>query len=374
MQRASGSRAGTIAGSGAGHRRPRRHLGQADDAVGPVLPRPLLLDGVVPTGSVRGVLPRGHQWSGRRRRRGRRPLPLPQTMAWYANGNFGIGRPSGTTRARDMAADASRSPDPHVTFGPYDNDGNGYVDAFIVVHSGRGGEETGNSGDIWSHKWVLPSQVTTDSTKVYGYLTIPEDAKLGVSAHELGHLLFGFPTSTTPTAPPRVSATGASWAAARGTVGATRPRPSAWCKVNQGWATVNNITANGTIQHPGRQVLAPGAPPLEGRRRRPRVLPPREPAEDRLRRPAPGRWPAPLARRREQSRRTPTRTTTRWGCSRPTACASWRPRPTAATPATPFPGAATSRVAPGRRRPTPTPSPVRRPRSRSRRSRRRPRR
>ncbi|MCB1240872.1 MAG: immune inhibitor A, partial [Tetrasphaera sp.] len=126
--------------------------------------------GVVPTGSVReyyrevtnGLVDVVGEVVG--------PYRLPQTMAWYANGNFGIGRPSGTTRARNMAADALALADPHVTFGPYDNDGNGYVDAFIVVHSGRGGEETGNSGDIWSHKWVLPSQVTTDSTKVYGYL------------------------------------------------------------------------------------------------------------------------------------------------------------------------------------------------------------
>jgi M6 family metalloprotease-like protein len=62
-----------------------------------------------------------------------------------------------------------------------------------VVHSGSGGEETGNSGDIWSHKWTLPSVYATDATQIFAYLTIPEDAKIGVCAHELGHLLFGFP-------------------------------------------------------------------------------------------------------------------------------------------------------------------------------------
>jgi len=207
--------------------------------------------GVVPTGSVReyfrevsnGLVDVVGEVVG--------PYRLPQTMAWYANGNFGIGRPSGTTRARDMAAHALALADPHVSFGPYDNDGNGYVDAFIVVHSGRGGEETGNSGDIWSHKWVLPSQVTTDTTKVYGYLTIPEDAKLGVSAHELGHLLFGFPDlydtdNTSEGVGNWCLMGGGSWNGG----GNTPAHPSAWCKANQGWVTVNNITANGTISIP----------------------------------------------------------------------------------------------------------------------------
>ena len=121
------------------------------------------------------------------------PYRMPHTNAWYANGNFGIGQPTGTTRARDLAQDAFNAADPHVNFGPYDNDGNGFVDAFIVVHAGSGGEETGNSNDIWSHKWTLASAQTTDNTKVFGYLTIPEDARIGVCAHELGHLLFGFP-------------------------------------------------------------------------------------------------------------------------------------------------------------------------------------
>lgn len=179
------------------------------------------------------------------------PYRLPKTMAWYANGNFGIGKPSGTTRARDMAADALALADPHVNFGPYDNDGNGFVDAYIVIHSGSGGEQSGDSGDIWSHKWVLANPVQTDTTKVYAYLTIPEDAKLGVSAHELGHLLFGFPDLydtdyTSEGVGNWCLMGGGSWNGG----GDTPAHPSAYCKANQGWASVNNITANGTISIP----------------------------------------------------------------------------------------------------------------------------
>jgi hypothetical protein len=64
--------------------------------------------------------------------------------------------------------------------------------AFIVEHAAEGGEETGDPGDIWSHKWVLPQEYDADGTKIYAYLTIPENAKLGMAAHEL-HLLLGFP-------------------------------------------------------------------------------------------------------------------------------------------------------------------------------------
>jgi immune inhibitor A len=176
------------------------------------------------------------------------PYRMPQTNAWYANGNFGIGKPSGTVRARDMAQDAFDAADPHVNFGPYDNDGNGFVDAFIVVHAGSGGEQTGNSNDIWSHKWTLASAQVTDNTKVFGYLTIPEDARIGVCAHELGHLLFGFPDlydtdNTSEGVGNWCLMGGGSWNGG----GDTPAHPSAWCKVNQGWVSVTNVTQNGNI-------------------------------------------------------------------------------------------------------------------------------
>ena len=87
------------------------------------------------------------RWSG--------PYRLPQTLAEYANGNFGIG--SAAPNARTWRKTPRSLPTPPSTSAPYDNDGNGFVDAFIVVHAGQGGEQTGNSGDIWSHKWMLPS-------------------------------------------------------------------------------------------------------------------------------------------------------------------------------------------------------------------------
>ena len=135
--------------------------------------------------------------------------------------------------------------DPVVNFGPYDNDGNGYVDAFIVVHAGPGAEVTGSTGDIWSHKWVLPSVYNADGTQIYGYLTIPEDARIGVCCHELGHLLFGWPDLyDTDYSSAGIGnwclMAGGSW----GGNGDVPCHPSAWCKVNQGWVTVSAPTSN----------------------------------------------------------------------------------------------------------------------------------
>lgn len=179
------------------------------------------------------------------------PVRLPKKLSWYANDNFGIGQPFGEPRAHFMAQHTAMAADPKINYAPYDNDGNGFVDAFIVVHAGRGGEVTGDPGDIWSHKWTLPSAYNADGARIYAYLTIPEDAKIGVCAHELGHLLFGFPDlydidGTSEGVGDWCLMGGGSW----GGGGDVPTHPSAWCKVDQGWATVSNVSGSTTLSIP----------------------------------------------------------------------------------------------------------------------------
>jgi immune inhibitor A len=176
------------------------------------------------------------------------PFTMPHPITYYANGSSGTGDNEPNTRT--LAHDAVLAADPSVNFGHYDNDGNGYVDAFIVVHAGHGAEETAKKADLWSLKWVLPgSPHVSDGTKVYGFLTVPEDAKTGVCCHELGHLLFGFPdlydtdNSSEGIGDWCLMAAG-SW----GGNGDRPVHPSAWCKANQGWVTVSNRRTDGTVK------------------------------------------------------------------------------------------------------------------------------
>jgi immune inhibitor A len=175
------------------------------------------------------------------------PFRLPQTLKSYAHGASGMGTAS--PNAQTMASDAVSAADPQVDFTPYDNDRDGFVDAFIVIHAGPGAEVTGSHDDIWSHKWVLAEGArTVDQTKIYAYLTVPEDCKIGVCAHELGHLLFGFPDLydidySSEGIGNWCLMAGGSW----GGGGDVPVHPSAWCKANQGWVTVNMVKTNAAI-------------------------------------------------------------------------------------------------------------------------------
>lgn len=175
------------------------------------------------------------------------PFRLPQTLAAYAHGASGLG--GAAPNAQTMAKDALLAANPTVNFTPYDNDGNGFVDAFIVIHAGTGAETNNNPGDIWSHKWTLAGGAqNADATKVFAYLTVPEDCRIGVCAHELGHLLFGFPdlydTDGSSEGIGNWCLMGSgSWGG-----GGNKPvHPSAWCKANQGWVSVDNRTSNGNV-------------------------------------------------------------------------------------------------------------------------------
>ena len=114
---------------------------------------------------------------------------MPQPMSYYANNESGMvntfpRNAQGLARDAVLAAQAAA-----VDFKPYDVLGEQVVTALFVIHAGRGAEETGERGDIWSHKWAIPGGVTVaPNLKVTTYLTVPEDSKVGVCAHEWGHL------------------------------------------------------------------------------------------------------------------------------------------------------------------------------------------
>jgi immune inhibitor A len=114
---------------------------------------------------------------------------MPQPSAFYTNDESGMGatfprNAQGLARDAVMAALAAG-----VDFRPFDALGEKIVTALFVIHAGSGAEETGLRGDIWSHKWAIPGGITVaPGLKASTYLTVPEDCKVGVCAHEWGHL------------------------------------------------------------------------------------------------------------------------------------------------------------------------------------------
>jgi immune inhibitor A len=146
-----------------------------------------------------------------------------------------------------MARDAAVLCDPDVVFSKYDYDNVLFVDAFVVIHAGSGAEVNDNPNDIWSHKWLLQGgpHVSDRGTKVYSYLTVPENCRLGVCAHELGHLLFGFPDLydadySSEGVGDWCLMGGGSW----NNGGLTPAHPSSWCKCHQGWVKTKTPKTN----------------------------------------------------------------------------------------------------------------------------------
>jgi len=106
-----------------------------------------------------------------------------------------------------------------INYAQYDNDGDGYVDAVIVIHQGQGEEfDVSIADNIWSHRWGLSSanqlnnngdgwddfaDVTSfnngileyDGVRINDYAIQPEylenagDSTIGVFVHEFGHIL-----------------------------------------------------------------------------------------------------------------------------------------------------------------------------------------
>jgi immune inhibitor A len=121
---------------------------------------------------------------------------MPQTYAYYVDSLKGFG--TYPQNAQKLAEDAVYAADPYVNFANYDNDGDGYVDAIYIIHSGRGFEYSHNVNDIHSHAWSCANPPFVDGVHVSGYSMEPEywsspnDMTCGVYAHELGHV-FGVP-------------------------------------------------------------------------------------------------------------------------------------------------------------------------------------
>lgn len=122
---------------------------------------------------------------------------MPQRYSYYTNNESGTEWDSYPRNAPRMVEDAVQAAlDTGVVFDQdLDNLDNNTVTALFVVHAGIGAETqptvAGQNANIWSHKWLLRNSAgVADNLRVTRYLTVPHDARVGVCAHELGHLAF----------------------------------------------------------------------------------------------------------------------------------------------------------------------------------------
>ena len=180
----------------------------------------------------------------------------PHTYSYYVNGQNGLGDyPQNTQK---MVEDVVTLIDTVVNFSQYDNDGDGYVDALFVVHTGPGAEFTGSDDDIWSHAWVTSYEMNVDGVKIWHYSTEPEywqnpgDMTIGVYAHELGHAAFGLPDlydtdySSSGLGNWSLMASG-SWNGPS-QLGSSPAMPDAFCRIQMGFASPISLNSNVTGQ------------------------------------------------------------------------------------------------------------------------------
>lgn len=119
---------------------------------------------------------------------------------WYtAKNNYQYyGYQNGFGPSFELAAEAVQAAEADgVDFSKYDNDGDGYVDGVIIIHSGIGAEQGGQDQYIWSHQSTMARQ-DFDNVHVSRYCINPEihlwgeeerQVGIGVLAHEFGHIL-----------------------------------------------------------------------------------------------------------------------------------------------------------------------------------------
>jgi immune inhibitor A len=115
---------------------------------------------------------------------------LPEPSTYYTNDNTGTGAyPHNSQRMAEDAVNAALSNGVAFT-ADCDVLKDGSVTALFVIHSGRGAEVTGSKRDFWSLKWTLPAGgiKVGENLSVRTFLTVPEDCRIGVCAHEWGHL------------------------------------------------------------------------------------------------------------------------------------------------------------------------------------------
>jgi immune inhibitor A len=193
-------------------------------------------------------------------------VTVPNARTWYADydGNpnstglcnrgygddYGCGWDS-AHNTQTLIRDAVLAADPFVDFSAYAQ--GGVVRNLMIIHAGQGAEANPSCRVCpWSVAWWPAAPVIVDGVSVVSAFVAPEytytagDSKIGVYAHEFGHLAFGLPdlydTDYSSSGIGRWSLMSfGSW----NNGGATPAQLDAWSKIHNGWITPTTVGANG---------------------------------------------------------------------------------------------------------------------------------
>jgi len=184
-------------------------------------------------------------------------ITVSGTEQYYANGA------SGDSTLWQALREALAELDNTVDFSQYDLNNDGYIDSIAFLHSGYGAEWGGRDADdttwtdrIWSHKWAMnPEWSSNEGVKVGNYqistslwsILGSQIGRIGVIAHETGHFL-GLPDLyDTDGGGSGIGSYGLmanSW----GFDGQQKcpPNMSPWSKLQLGWIDPVDISQTGT--------------------------------------------------------------------------------------------------------------------------------
>jgi len=159
------------------------------------------------------------------------------------------------TAVYNLAREACNLANGDINYANYDIEPDPYtygiVDHLIIIHAGAGQESSADpindpSNLIWSHRWAIQNPyLILDNHYCLTYTMQAESSPMGVFAHEFGHDI-GLPDLYDDVYPPQWDGVGdwglmgsGSWG---GTPQGSRPvHPTAWCKIQLGWITVDTI-------------------------------------------------------------------------------------------------------------------------------------
>jgi immune inhibitor A len=182
---------------------------------------------------------------------------MPHSYSYYVGSNSGMGAyPRNAQKlAEDVTAAALKKKVPFKA--DLDKFGDGAITGLFIVHAGQGAEvmntQAAQKKAIWSHKAEMQSPLRVSGTlSATNYLTVPEDCRMGVCAHELGHLAFGWDDFYDP----NYAEDGSEWdgsgvwdlmAGGSWNNGDLTPaHPAGLHKSQHGWTPVPEITATTT--------------------------------------------------------------------------------------------------------------------------------